>query len=191
VVLALEKPTFSTTSRAVFGVVVLVVLIVFLIWWWVFRVHLPSEAEQGDHADRIETTLLPVVEDLQVEYFMDQSGCDNLTYRRGDFVDGASEDCGGSTDSPAEFDRAARADHERIKAALEVSGTPIERLGGRFSSGGHLRDAWFMSTRGAPFATSWSLEYDPAGTRRQGTEEMVTLTSVDGRDNWWFACCAD
>jgi hypothetical protein len=48
-----------------------------------------------------------------------------------------------------------------------------------------------MSTHGAPFATSWSLEYDPEGTRSPGPGGMVTLTPVEGEQDWWFACCAD
>jgi hypothetical protein len=122
---------------------------------------------------------------------MDESGCANLTYQRGDFIDGDPEGCGGSTDSPTQFDHIARPDHERIKAALEASETPIERVGGRFFDDGRVRDVWFMSERGAPFATSWSLEYDPEGTRSAGRRGIVTLTPVEGDDDWWFACCAD
>ena len=80
---------------------------------------------------------------------------------------------------------------QRIKDALAASGTPIERVGGRFLSDGRVRYAWFMSTHGAPFATSWALEYDPEGTRAPGPAGMVTLTPVEGEQDWWFACCAD
>ena len=52
-------------------------------------------------------------------------------------------------------------------------------------------DAWFMSTHGAPFAASWSLEYDAEGTRSPVSAGMVTLTPVEGEQDWWFACCAD
>jgi hypothetical protein len=48
-----------------------------------------------------------------------------------------------------------------------------------------------MSHHGAPFATSWSLEYDPEGTRSPGPAGIVTLTPVEGEQDWWFACCAD
>jgi hypothetical protein len=48
-----------------------------------------------------------------------------------------------------------------------------------------------MSTHGAPFATSWSLEYDPGGTGSPWLAGNVTLTSVEGEQDWWFACCAD
>jgi hypothetical protein len=48
-----------------------------------------------------------------------------------------------------------------------------------------------MSHVGAPFATSWSLEYDPQGTRSPWPAGIVTLTPVEGEQDWWFACCAD
>ena len=152
---------------------------------------LPSDVELSEQIERLEATVLPVVEGLQVEYFMDEPGCANLTYPRGDFVDGTPDSCGGSTGRPVPFDDIARADHERIKAALEASQTPIERVGGRFFSDGRTSSIWFMSNHGAPFATTWSLEYDPEGTRSAGTLGMVTLTPVVGEDDWWFACCAD
>jgi len=186
------KPSRPGRAVAVFLGIVLVVLAIWgILFWPVIRGNLPSEAEKAQQIARLEATVLPVVEDLHVRYFMDELGCANLTYRRGDFIDGQRGHCNGSTDSPAQFDDVARADHERIKAALEASGTPIERIGGRFFSDGRVRDAWFMSTHGAPFATSWSLEYYPEGTRSAGTAGIVTRTPVEGADDWWFACCED
>jgi len=80
----------------------------------------------------------------------------------------------------AALDDVARADHQLIKAGLAASGPPIERVGGTFLSDGRVRWAFFMSTHGAPFATSWSLEYDPEGTRSPGPAGIVTLTPVEG-----------
>jgi hypothetical protein len=183
-------PKSSRLGRIAAVILVVVTVLGFLVWRMI-RGDLPSEAEKAAQITRLETTVLPVVEDLRVEYFMNEPGCANLTYPRGDFIDGDPEHCGGSTDSPAQFDDAARADHERIRAALEESGTPIERVGGTFLGDGRVMDAWFMSDHGAPFATTWSLEYDPEGTRSAGRRGMVTLTPVEGEDDWWFACCSD
>ena len=184
------KPRFSRLGVAVV-IVLVVAAVVGVAGWRAIRGDLPSEAEKAAQIERLEATVLPVIEDLQVEYFMDVHGCANLTYPRGDFIDGNPEDCGGSTGSPVQFDDVGRADHQLIKAALEASGTPIERVGGTFFSDGRVRYAWFMSTHGAPFATSWSLEYDPEGTRSPGPAGMVTLMPVEGEQDWWFACCAD
>ena len=155
------------------------------------RGELPSDVELTEQIERLEAALLPVIEDLQVEYFMDEPECANLTYPRGDFIDGHPDSCGGSSSRSLPFDAIARADHERIRAALKATQTPIERVGGKFFSNGHIRSAWFMSKHGAPFTTSWSLEYDPTGTRSSGTFGMVTVTPVKGDDAWWFACCGD
>jgi hypothetical protein len=183
------KPRSSRLGAVV--IVVVVAAVGGLAVWRAIRGDLPSEAEKAAQIERLKATVLPVIEDLQVEYFMDVHGCANLTYPRGDFIDGDPEDCGGSTGRSVQFDDVGRADHQLIKAALAASGTPIERVGGTFLSDGRVRYAWFMSTHGAPFATSWALEYDPEGTRAPGPAGMVTLTPVEGEQDWWFACCAD
>jgi hypothetical protein len=154
------------------------------------RGDLPSDTEKAEYIASLETTVLPVIEDLQVEYFMDEPDCANLTYARGDYIDGNPEHCGGSTDHPAPFDDVVRADHARVAAALEESRTPIERAGGNFIAG-DLRYAFFMSTHGAPFATSWDLLYDPDDLRPKTATELVTFTPVSGEDGWWFVCCSD
>lgn len=158
------------------------------------RGDLPSDTELAGYVARLETTVLPVLEELQVEYFMDEPSCANLTYNRyphGDFTDGDPEHCGGSTDEPEPFDEVVRADHARVAAALEESGTPIERAGGRFISG-ELRGGFFMSTHRAPFATSWELIYDPENLQPHTPGGLLTIvTPVLGEDGWWFQCCAD
>ena len=110
---------------------------------------LPTDVELAQQIERLETTLLPVVEGLQVEYFIDEPGCANLTYPRGDFIDGSPDSCGGSTSHPVPFDDIARADHERIKVALEASQTPIERVGGRFFGDGRTSACGSCPTRRA------------------------------------------
>lgn len=159
--------------------------------WRMANGDLPSGRERSRQVDRLEATVLPVVQDLQVEYFMNEAGCINLTYPRGDFVDGDREHCGGSTTNPSPFDEIARADHGRIAAAIEASGTSVERVGGRYSTDGRTRSVWFQSNEGAPLATSWSLEYDPERRTTAGPDGMVTKTPVEGKADWWFACCAD
>ncbi len=173
-----KSPRRGRVVAIVLSIVVVIAVLGFIVWRAIHG-DLPSDAEKSEQIARLEATVLPVIEDLKIEYFMDESGRANLTYPRGDFIDG---DCSGSSDNPAPFDDIARADHERIKAALEASGTPIERVGGRFFGDGRVRDAWFMSDKGAPFATSWSLEFDPEGTRSAGRQGIVTLTPVEGED---------
>jgi hypothetical protein len=177
------------------GAVVIVLLVVAALGGLavlrVIRGDLPSEAEKAEQIGRLKATVLPVIEDLKAEYFMDAAGCAILTYPRGDFFDGDPEDCGGSTERAVRFDDVARGDHQQIKAALAASGTPIENVGGTFISDGRVQSAWFASSQGAPFATSWLLEYLPEGTRSPRTAGSGTLTAVEGEQDWWFACCAD
>lgn len=154
------------------------------------RGDLPSEPEQAAYVTSLRATVVPVIEELQVEYFMDAPGCANLTYRRGDFIDGDPEDCGGSTGHAIQFDDVARADHARVVEALDRSRTPIERLGGRFTDGA-LGWAFFSSTRGAPFAASWELLHDPDDVQPEQATGQVTYTAVPGQAGWVFACCSD
>ena len=146
--------------------------------------------EKAEYIASLELTVLPVVEDLKVEFFMDESDCAILTYPRGDFIAGDPEDCGGTTNDPAPFDDVARADHARVAAALADSRTPIERTAGNYAAG-HPRDASFLSHHGAPFTTSWELIYDPDDLQPKTATDMVTFTPVPGENGWWFACCAD
>lgn len=173
------------------GVTIVVIGVLAFLFLRLINGDLPTEAEKAEMIQQLETTVVPVIEDLQVEYFMDEPDCANITYSRGDFVDGDPRLCGGSTGNPFAFDETARADHSRIRAALAESSTPIERAGGSFSDDGRMSIAWFSSTSGAPFATSWSLDYDPQGLLGAGTMGMVTRSPVAGVDDWWFACCAD
>ena len=145
---------------AVVPIVLVVLAVLGFLTWRAIRGDLPSDAARAEYASRLEAEVLPVVKDLQVEYFMDEPDCAILTYHRGDFIDGDPEDCGGSTDAPTRFDEIARADHARVAAALEQAETPVERTGARFTDD-DLRSAFFMSTHGAPFATVWELVYDP------------------------------
>lgn len=183
----------GATSRhrwRVVAVVVVVAAVLGFLAWRAIRGDLPSDAENAEYVASLETTVLPVVEDLQVEYVMDEPDCANLTYPRGDFIDGDPDHCGGSTGDPAPFDDIARADHARVTAALEESATPIDRAGGNFTSR-DLRYAVFTSTHGAPFATSWELLYDPDDLYPKTATDLVAYTPVPGEAGWWFACCAD
>ena len=157
------------------------------------RGDLPSDAELAAYVSRLEATVVPVLEELKVEYFMDEPDCAGMTYDRPaprDFTSGDPEHCGGSTNDPKPFDDVVRADHARVAAALERSATPIERAGGTFSAD-ELRGAFFMSTHRAPFSTSWELIYD-ADAQPRTPEGMVTIVArVPGKSGWWFQCCSD
>ena len=179
----------SVVALVAVASVVVPVAVVGLVAWRTVRSDLPSDAERVEYVARLEATVLPVIEQQQVVYFMDELDCANLTYSRGDFIDGDPEDCG-STDDPHLFDDVARDDHDRLAAALAESQTPIEQTGGAFT-GRDLRFVFFMSTQGAPFATSWEILYDPDDSYPKTATDLVTFTPIPDEDGWWFVCCAD
>ena len=102
-----ELPITATRSRSSIGrlsVLALVAIVALVVFGRELIVgDLPSEEEQVLQITNLETTVLPIVEELRVEYYMDQEGCTILTYERGDFVDG-EPDCGGTTSTPVRFD---------------------------------------------------------------------------------------
>ena len=157
--------------------------------WRVIRGDLPSEAEKAAQMADSRPRSCPSWRTCRSSTSWTRPGAPS-SHPRGDFFDGDPEDCGGSSGRAVQFDDVARADHNLIKAALAESGTPIERVGGTFLRDGRVRWAFFMSTQGAPFATSWSLEYDAESTRSPGPAECDAHAGR-GRANWWFACCAD
>ena len=154
------------------------------------RDDLPSDAEKAEYIASLETTVLPVSKTCRSSTSWTSPIAQTSPNPRGDFIDGDPEHCGGSTDHPAPFDDVVRADHARVADALAESRTPIERAGGKFIAG-DLRYAFFMSTQGAPFATSWDLLYDPEDLQPKTATELVTFTPVSGEDGWWFVCCSD
>ena len=178
------KPRFLRLPRTRLGTAVIVLVVAAvggLLLLRVIRGDLPSEAEKAaEQIGRLKATVLPVLEDLKVEYSADAAGCAILTYPRGDFFDGIISRTAVASLTERSSSTTLRAPTTTlIKAALAASGTSIERVGGTFLSGGRLTWAFFMSTHGAPFATSWSLEYDPEGTRSPGSAGIVTLTPVE------------
>ena len=71
------KPRSSRLGAVVIGAVVIVVVVAAvggLAVWRAIRGDLPSEAEKAAQIERLKATVLPVIEDLQVEYFIRQSG---------------------------------------------------------------------------------------------------------------------
>ena len=153
----------------------------------VIRGDLPSEAEKAEQIGRLKATVLPVLEDLKVEYFM---------------VAGPPSSPTRAAISSTETPRTAVASLTRrsssttlrapttSKAALAASRTSIERVGGTFLSGGRLTWAFHVHPRRA-LRDVVVLEYNPEGTRSPGSAGIVTLTPVEGEQDWWFACCAD
>src|SRR4029453_17914278 len=85
-------PVKPRSSRL--GAVVIVVVVAAVggpAVWRAIRGDLPWGAEKAAQIERLKATVLPVIEDLQVEHYMDVHGCANLTYPRGDFIDGDPE----------------------------------------------------------------------------------------------------
>ena len=158
------------------------------------RGDLPSDAELADYVSRLEATVVPVLEELKVEYFMDEPDCAGMTYDRPpprDFTSGDPEQCGGSTNDSKPFDDVVRADHARVAVALEAVRDP-DRAGG-----------WDVQRRRAPRRV---LHVDApralrhvvgAHLRRRRRsparpEGMVTIVApVPGKPGWWFQCCSD
>jgi len=133
----------------------------------------PGGTERTDDVDRLDREVLPVVEELQVIYYLSESPhCRILEYDRGHFGD---PECSEMTP----FDAQALADFARVTHAVERAGVTLDRI--------------LWDGDGVKFAlpdSSWQYNYEyvyrpyvetPPDIRWPG-EEQWTLV----RAHWWF-----
>jgi hypothetical protein len=92
---------------------------------------LPSPDQWPGKVDRLEKSVLPVLQRLEVSYYLLEEGrpCRILEFPRGNYRDGAPE-----CRDLVPFDAQARADFDEITAAVRRSRVPVERIRG--SGGG-------------------------------------------------------
>nr|MDT0659088.1 hypothetical protein [Micromonospora sp. DSM 115978] len=132
----------------------------------------PGPDQRQAEVGRLEAELLPVAEDLELTYYLLESGpCRILRYSRGDFSDPQCEEM-------APFDADAGEDFAEVTDAVERSGVAVERIF-RDVAGLHVRiedHSWrynwqyaYLPDTGAPPAT------------RHPSEEW---THISG--GWWF-----
>jgi hypothetical protein len=133
----------------------------------------PGPDQWHADVDRLETDVLPVVEELNLSYYILDPPCRVLEYPRGDYRDG-DPDC----KDQVPFDAKARADFDEVTEAVERSGVTVERIfrhrGGIYIQ---LKDnSWqynweyvYRPDVGSPPATSWP------------GEEWTHI-----RGDWWF-----
>jgi hypothetical protein len=135
----------------------------------------PGPDEWSDDVDSIEKYLLPVLDQLQVTYYLDDEAgsCRIMKYSRGDFSD--QSHC----EEMTPFDEQAAADFNRVRRAVERSGLPVERLGRELGGGYYVRlkdSSWqynyqYVSLPGA----------DAPPPKNFPEEEWTRI-----RGDWWF-----
>jgi hypothetical protein len=133
----------------------------------------PAPSQWPADVDRLETEVLPVVEELEVSYYLLHPGpCRILEYRRGDYSD--QQDCQEMTP----FDAEAAADFERVKDAVERSGVPVERI---VRHGGGI----YIPLEDSSWRYNWEYVYLPDADSPPPTmwpeEEWTHI-----RGDWWF-----
>jgi len=130
--------------------------------------------------DHLETELLPVVQDLELTYYLMQPGypldrgpCYVLEYSRGNYHDG-DPDC----TNVVPFDAQARADFDEVTNAVERSGVAVERIVGH---GGWV----YVQLKDSSWEYNWQYVYLPDVTSPPATvwpgEEWTHI-----RGDWWF-----
>ena len=138
----------------------------------------PGGAARPDqrHADvdRLETDVLPVVEELRISYyFLEPGPCRVLDYARGNYRDGDPE-----CNEVVPFDAQARADFDKVTGAVKRSGVAVERIV-RSGDGIHVQledNSWQYN---------WEYAYLPdTGSPPVATSPDEQWTHIRG--DWWF-----
>jgi hypothetical protein len=134
----------------------------------------PGPARWPRDVDRLDGQVRPVVEELQLDYYLLERGpCRILEYPRGDYRDGAPE-----CHDLVPFDAQARADFDRVTAAVERSGVAVERIY-RYAGGIYVR------VDDTSWQYNWEYVYLPDGASPPPTswpEDRWTHV----RGDWWF-----
>jgi hypothetical protein len=136
--------------------------------------RLPGPDEWQADVDRLDSEVLPVVEALRVSYYLQTRGpCRILDYPRGNYRDGdpACRDV-------VLFDAEARADFERVTAAIDRSGVAVERIL-RHTGAVHIR------LQDSSWQYNWAYVHGPdPASPPQATRPEEQWIHIRGR--WWF-----
>jgi hypothetical protein len=135
----------------------------------------PGSDQWQSDVGRLETEVLPVVEELELSYYLlEPEPCHVLEYPRGDYRDGDPEECG----DLVPFDAQARADFDAVTEAVERSDVAVERI---------YRDRYGIHIPLEDYSWQYNWEYvyltdtgSPPPTRLAGEE----WTHIQG--DWWF-----
>ncbi|MEN3616083.1 hypothetical protein AAH979_42260 [Plantactinospora sp. ZYX-F-223] len=134
----------------------------------------PGFDQRHADVDRLETEVLPAVEELEVSYYLLEPGpCRILEYPRGNYRDGAPE-----CQDLVPFDAEARADFGEVTDAVERSGVAVERI---FREAGGI----YVQIEEHSWRYNWEYVYLPdVGSPPATTGPGEEWTHI--RDDWWF-----
>ncbi len=142
----------------------------------------PSAQRRPDDVARLAAEVLPVIDELDVSTYLDEgSMCRWLVHPRGDFREGG---CATSAERFSAFDDTARADFDRVTAAMRASGVDTHRFEASISSAGAVGDARFW-LEDSSIQWNWFYLYDP--------QDAITKNRHEGKpsyerisDGWWL-----
>lgn len=148
----------------------------------------PSEEKRADDVAQLEAHVLPVVDELDVRFYLDEgSSCNSILYPRGEFRDG-DDSCGSPTETYGPFDATVRSDFDRISAAIEASGVDAHRFDASVTADGVLTYASFP-LEDSSIQWNWDYLYDPSNTVSKGQRPNAPTYQIN--DNWWLVTAID
>ena len=148
----------------------------------------PSAQTQAIEVARLETHVVPVVDELDVRFYLDEGpSCNAILYPPGEFRDGDHR-CGSPTEAYGRFDARVRSHFDRIHAAIAAS-ADTHRFDASFTADGVLRNVSFPR-EDSSWEWNWRYLYDPnhrvAKDREPGAP---TYTEID--EDWWLVTEVD
>lgn len=144
----------------------------------------PSPETQAEEVARLEAHLVPVVDELEVRFYLDEGPSGKaILYPPGEFCEGEDR-CGSPTARQGPFDARVLGDFKRIKAGIEASEVDTHRFDASFTDDGALRTASFPR-EDCSWKWTWIYLYDPNDTVVKDQEPGApTYTKIN--EDWWL-----
>jgi hypothetical protein len=150
----------------------------------------PSERQRADDVAQLERWVVPVVEELDVRFYLDEGvTCHAVLYSRGEFREGDGS-CGSPTESYGPFDAVVRKDFDRISAAIKASGVKTLRFDASVNAAGALTHVSFRIIDRS-IEWNWFYLFDPTNAVPKGGQASNAPRYQRINERWWLVTEVD
>lgn len=153
--------------------------------WYSGVISPPSAKQQSEEVAALETHVLPVVQELQITWYLNEGIIhDSIYWKRGKFTKDPDR---ARQEGDNLFDREAEVAFEQFTDAIRASSVPVNRLAdAKFTADGTVRYASFYRSGGG-ITYVFTYIYSPGAKPPEWRSKLgpVVLTRI-GDSDWWF-----